>query len=113
MARSHSADGGVNSKPAVAAITVGLSFFVGVMEIFVAIMAFAVAGRQGHPHAGVSLTWSNDTATRVAYGTGAISLLNSLLAFARARLNVVVTVFVTAVFIVTALFANILFVRAW
>lgn len=100
-------------SPLAGAITVALSVFVGTMSVFVVILALAVAGRQNHPHAGLAMNWSNNTATLVAYGVAGGAAFNSFLAFGRARLNVAMTVFTTTVFIVTVLLVNVLFVRAW
>jgi hypothetical protein len=100
-------------SPVAGAITVGLSVFIGTMSIFVAILAFAVAGRQTHPHAGLALNWSDLAATRTAYGVAGASVVNCFIAFGRARLNVAVTVLSTSVFVVTVFLVNVLFVRAW
>lgn len=99
--------------PLVGATTVGLSFFIGLMSLLVAVMALAVAGRQGHPHAGQTGGWSNDEAMRLSYIVGILAIVNSFVAFAKARLRPWVTAGCTAIFIITVVLTNALFIRAW
>ena len=98
--------------PPTNAFTVGLSFFIGLMSLIVAVMAFAVAGRQDNPHAGQEL-WSNDAAMRLSYAVGILAVVNSFVAFAKARLRPWVTAGCSVLFIITVVLTNALFVRAW
>lgn len=99
--------------PLVGATTVGLSFFIGLMSFIVAVMAFAVAGRQDSPHVGQGGVWSNDAAMRLSYVIGVLALVNGFVAFAKARLRPWVTAGCTVVFIITVVLTNALFIRAW
>ena len=99
--------------PMKGAVTVGLSFFIGLMSLLVMIMAFAVAGRQDNPHADNTLGWGNAEAMRLSYLVAVLSLANSYVAFAKARLRPWVTAGCTVVFALTVFMVNALFVRAW
>jgi hypothetical protein len=99
--------------PLTNAVTVGLSFFIGLMSFLVAVMALAVAGRQDNPHVGQDAVWSNDEAMRLSYAVGVLAIVNGFVAFARARLRPWVTAGCTIVFVITVVLTNSLFVRAW
>lgn len=100
-------------NPLTGAITVGLSFFVGLMSLIVSVVAFATAGHQDNPNPDVFTYWNNEEAARLAVLTGIVALVNGVVAFAKARLRPWVTAGTTAIFFVTVFFANGLFGRAW
>ena len=110
MAKKPNAD---DLHPLVGATTVGLSFFVGLMSMLVAVMAFAVAGHQDNPHPGEGATWTNAEAMRLAYLVGVLAIVNGFVSFARARLRPWITAGCTATFVVTVVLTNALFIRAW
>lgn len=99
--------------PLVGAVTVGLSFFVGLMSLIVAVMAFATAGRQDAPNAGQSMGWTDVEAARIAYVTGTVAVINSLVAFGRGRLRPWIMAASTIVFLMTVYLANSLFGRVY
>jgi hypothetical protein len=100
-------------SPLKGALTVGLSFFVGLMSLLLAVMAFAVAGRQDNPHPDSLLGWNDAQAMRMSYVVGVLSLVNSYVSFAKARLRPWITAGCVSVFIITTILTNALFVRAW
>lgn len=100
-------------SPLVGAFTVGLSFFIGLMSLIVMVMAFAVAGRQDHPHAGELMGWNDAEAMRLSWIVGTLALVNGIVAFAKARLRPWVTMGCLCVFLITVFLTNALFIRAW